>query len=107
MCKNIINKEAYLHYQKNAIECCDDDIDIDTINNKINNISEAIDKIDNEIIEDTTVVNKDIFIEFINSISDDNNDINLIDVYHFMKNCLHKNIEELCKYDLAFNVNEK
>ena len=100
----ILNKQKYLNYIKNLIQCDNDNIDTNTINNKINNLSNVIDKIDNDLneINCDTIIYKKSFIDFINEINDDNNMIDLIDVYQFIKNCINENIEKLCVYDNKF-----
>ena len=99
----ILNKQKYLNYIKNKIQCCDD-IDIKTINNKINDLSNVIDKIDNNLneINANTIIYKNTLIEFINSINDCNDMIDLIDVYNFIKHCINENIDKLCIYDNKF-----
>ena len=100
----MLNKQKYLNYIKNAIECENNDIDTNTINNKINNLSNIIDKIDNDLneINADTIIYKNTFIDFINSIKDENDMIDLIDVYNFLKNCINENIEKLCVYEHQF-----
>ena len=100
----ILNKQKYLNYIKNMIQCCDNNINKKTLNNKINNLSNAIDKIENDInnINADTIVYKNTLIDFINAIKDDNDMINLIDLYNFLKHCINENIEKLCVYDNKF-----
>ena len=100
----MLNKQKYLQYMKNKIQCCDDEINETTLNNKINQLSNAIDKIDNDIneINADTIIYKKSLIEFINSINDCNDMIDLIDVYNFLKHCINENIEKLCVYDKKF-----
>ena len=100
----MLNKQKYLNYIKNAIECEDNDIDINTINIKINNLSNVIDKIENDLneINCETIIYKNTLIDFINAINDDNDMIDLIDVYNFIKHCINENIEKLCVYEHQF-----
>lgn len=100
----ILNKQKYLNYIKNTIQCCDDEIDEKTLNHKINNLSNAIDKIENDIneINADTIIYKQSLIDFINAINDDNDMIELIDIYNFIKHCINENIDKLCVYDNKF-----
>ena len=100
----MLNKQKYLNYIKNKIQCCNDEIDENTLNNKINQLSIAIDKIDNNIneINANTIIYKQLLIDFINAINDDNDMIDLIDVYNFLKHCINENIEKFCVYDNKF-----
>ena len=41
-------------------------------------------------------------IDFINAIKDDNNMIDLIDLYNFLKHCINEDIEKLCVYENKF-----
>ena len=100
----MLNKQKYLNYIKNKIECENNDIDEKTLNNKINNLSNVIDKIDNDLneINCDTIIYKNTLIDFINTINDENNMIDLIDLYNFLKHCINKNIEKLCVYEHQF-----
>ena len=100
----MLNIQKYLNYIKNKIKCCDDEIDEKTLNNKINQLSNVIDKIDNDLneINADTIIYKQSFIDFINAINDDNNMIDLIDLYNFIKHCINENIEKFCVYDNKF-----
>ena len=96
------NKNKYLNYFKNLIQCENNEINKDTLNNKINNLSNAMNKIENDIneINANTIIYKKTLINFINVINDDNDMINLIEIYNFLKYCI--NIDKFCIYDNKF-----
>lgn len=94
------NKQKYLNYFKNLIQCENNEINKDTLNNKINNLSNAMNKIENDIneINANTIIYKKTLINFINVINDDNDMINLVDIYNFLKYCIN-DINKFCIYD--------
>ena len=94
------NKQKYLNYFKNLIQCINNEIDKKTLNNKINDLSNAMNKIDDDIneINANTIIYKKTLINFINVINDDNDMINLVDIYNFLKYCIN-DINKFCIYD--------